>query len=164
MALIRSFGSKQTQSLPFFGGTTTTELIHGVGVVTCSITSCSTRSSSVSLSLGLNATATRRGTCWMGWALGCMRILYSPDSWPTPSLKTDGNLASISSCVSTDCGQGSAMNTAAFPVCGLFSESLSLYWIMSISKHALRPRIGRISLLPTDDNLTSRTRLPSRLW
>ena len=61
------------RSVPFFLGTTTMELIQGVGSVTGARISCVTRSSRVALRLSLNGTGTRRGECCTGSMFGSNR-------------------------------------------------------------------------------------------
>ena len=61
MAWFRSFGSRQILKEPSFFGTTTIELIQGVGCVTGIMILCVTKLSRVSLSRSRSATGTRRG-------------------------------------------------------------------------------------------------------
>ena len=68
--LLRSLGSRQIRKAPFFLGTTTMELIQGVGSVTGAMMSCLTRSSRVTLRISPNGTGTRRGACCTGSILG----------------------------------------------------------------------------------------------
>ena len=63
---IQIFGVKTYVQLSILLGTARMELIHLVGVVTGATTSCASKSSNASLSLGLNVTAMRRGACCTG--------------------------------------------------------------------------------------------------
>ena len=80
----------QKRIFPFFLGTTTRELIHGVGVVTGAMMSCSTTRPRSALSCSRTATGTRRAGCWTGLTVGSILIWYSPSSCPTSSAKTSG--------------------------------------------------------------------------
>ena len=83
---VQSLGSEEMRSFPFFFGTVTMELIHAVGEVTGTMTSCCSRSSKASFTFVLSATSTRRGAC----CIGSTALWYSPASFPTPSQKTCG--------------------------------------------------------------------------